>query len=115
MDEARFLTMSRNELNRLEILSRVLERRLTRVQAAEQLGLGVRQVERLCCKLRNEGPLGLVSKKRGRTSNRVLPNELRERALDLIQARYFDFGPTFAAEELREQPEVVVSVAYHGV
>jgi hypothetical protein len=55
MDEARFLTMSRKELNRLEILGRVLERRLTQVQAAEQLGLGVRQVERLCRKLRVEG------------------------------------------------------------
>ena len=36
MDEARFLTMSRKELNRLEILGRVLERRLTQAQAAEQ-------------------------------------------------------------------------------
>ena len=62
MDEARFLTMSRNELNRLEILGRVLERRLTQVQAAEQLGLSVRQVERLYRKLRDEGAPGLVSK-----------------------------------------------------
>ena len=55
MDEARTLTMSRKELNRLEILGRALERRLTQAQAAEQLGLSVRQVERLCRKLRVEG------------------------------------------------------------
>ena len=63
MGETETLTMSSKELNRLEILGRVLERRLTQAQAAEQLGLGVRQVERLCRKLRVEGPSGLVFKK----------------------------------------------------
>ena len=49
------LSMSPEELNRLEILARVLDRRLARAQAAEPLGLGVGQVERLCRKLRIEG------------------------------------------------------------
>jgi predicted ArsR family transcriptional regulator len=38
--------MSAKELDRLEVLSRVIERRLTRRQAAEQLGLSERQVRR---------------------------------------------------------------------
>ena len=38
MDELGTLTRSAKELNRLEILGRVLERRLTQSQAAEQLG-----------------------------------------------------------------------------
>ena len=62
----------------------------------------VRQVERLCRKLRLEGARGLVSKKRGRASNRRLPEALRERALGLIRSRYVDFGPTLAAEKLSE-------------
>jgi hypothetical protein len=110
MDKTETLTMSSQELNRLEILGRVLERRLTQAQAAEQLGLGVRQVERLCGKLRVEGPSGLVSKKRGRESNRKFPSGLRERSLKLVQSRYHDFGPTLAAEKLRELHDVVVSV-----
>ena len=69
MDKMEILTMSSKELNRLEILGRVLERRLTQVQAAEQLGLSLRQIERLCGKLRVEGPPGLISKKRGRESD----------------------------------------------
>jgi hypothetical protein len=51
VNEAGTLTMSGKELNRLEVLGRVVERRLTQAQAAEQLGLGVRQVERLCLQL----------------------------------------------------------------
>ena len=38
MDDRGTLTMSGKELNRLEVLGRVLERRLTQTQAAEQLG-----------------------------------------------------------------------------
>ncbi len=110
MDELGTLTMSAKELNRLEILGRVLERRLTQAQAAEQLGLGVRQVERLCRKLRLDGRQGLISKKRGRPSNRKLPVVVRERALALVQSRYADFGPTLASEKLDEQHGVVVSV-----
>jgi len=110
MGEARFWTMSRKELNRLEIFGRVLARRLTQAQAAEQLGLSVRQVARLCRKLQVEGPPGLVSKKRGLPSNRVLPCELRERSLGLIRSRYHDFGPTLAAEKLHEQHDIKVSV-----
>ncbi len=110
MDTPGYLTMSAKELNRLEVLRRVLERRRTQAQAAEQLGLGVRQIERLCRKLRSEGPRGLVSRKRGQPSNRKLPDALRRCALDLIQSRYGDFGPTLAAEKLEAVHDVVVSV-----
>jgi len=110
MDDTGCLTMSAKELNRLEILGRVLERRLTQAQVADQLGLGIRQVERLCRKLRVEGPRGLVSQKRGHASNRKLPRKLRERAVVLVQSRYSDFGPTLAAEKLRELHDVFVSV-----
>ena len=41
------LTMSRREMDRAELMLRVRERRLTQVEAAVQLGLSVRQVERL--------------------------------------------------------------------
>ncbi len=110
MDDRGTLTMSRTELNRLQVLNRVLERRLTQSKAAEQLGLSLRQVERLCRKLRLEGPDGLVSKKRGRPSNRRLPDGLREHALSLVLAHYVDFGPTLAAEKLRERHGLDVSV-----
>ena len=73
MDGARTLTMSAKELDRLEVLGRVVERRLTQWQAAEQLGLSLRQVERLCQALRRDGAAGLVSRKRGCASNRKLP------------------------------------------
>jgi len=109
MDDARTWTMSARELDRLEVLGRVIERRLRQRQAAERLGLSLRQVERLCRALRRDGAAGLVSGKRGRPSNRKLPDGGREHALDLVRARYADFGPTLACEKLVEQHDLTVS------
>ena len=96
--------------NRLEIIGRVVERRLTQHQAAEQLGLSLRQIQRLCRGYRESGPAGLVSRKRGRPSNRRLPEALRGHALELVRSRYADFGPTLAYEKLSEQHDVGISV-----
>jgi len=103
------LTMSHTELERLEVIQRVRERRLTQEEAAGMLGLGLRQVQRLCAAYRDRGAAGLVSAKRGRESNRRLPDELRRRAMDLVRARYADFGPTLAAEKLAELHALSVS------
>ena len=102
MREARDLTMSTREFDRLQIISRVTERRLTQREAAEQLGLGVRQLQRLCHSYRESGPAGLVSQKRGRPSNRRLSDVLRKRALELVENRCADSGPTVASEKLAE-------------
>ena len=109
MEQARTLTMSVKELNRLELLGRVIEKRMTHRQAAAQLGLSLRQVERLGRALREHGASGLVSGKRGRPSNRKLPDGVREHALQLVRNRYSDFGPTLACEKLAERDGVHVS------
>jgi hypothetical protein len=103
------VTMSVRELDRLEVLGRVAERRLTQRRAAEQLGLSVRQVRRLCRALGQQGAAGLVSRKRGWPSNRRLPAAVRDEALALVRERYADFGPTLAGEKLGAQHGVAVS------
>ncbi len=110
MGDAGTLTMSANERNRLEVLGRALEGRLTQHDAAQRLDLSLRQVERLCRALRDRGAAGLVSRKRGRPSNHKLPAAVRVRAVDLVRTHYADFGPTFACEKLREQHDLRVSV-----
>lgn len=73
------------------------------------LGLGVRQVQRLCAAYRDRGAARLVSGKRGRQTNRRLSEELRRHAMELVRARYADFGPTLAAEKMAELHELTVS------
>ena len=94
--------MSDGELTRLEVLRDLDQRRLTTEGAARLLRLERRQVFRLLKAYRTVGPAGLISKRRGRCSNRRKPEALRNAALAIIRECYWDFGPTLAAEKLRE-------------
>jgi hypothetical protein len=94
--------MSDGELTRLEVLRDLDHGRLTTETAAQLLRLGRRQVFRLLRAYRTEGPTGLISKRRGRRSNRRKPDAFRRAVLALIREWYWDFGPTLAAEKLRE-------------
>ena len=77
---------------------------------AAQLGLSVRQVERLYALYKAAGASGLVSKRRGAVSNRRLPTQLRATAMALVRATYADFGPTLAHEKLGEQHGLQLSI-----
>lgn len=104
------VTMSSKELDRMLVLDRVLARRLTQRAAAEMLSMSERQVRRLVRAYEASGSAALVSKRRGRPSNRKLPEDLRAAVIELVRARYADFGPTLAAEKLAEMHGVRVSV-----
>jgi pimeloyl-ACP methyl ester carboxylesterase len=62
--------ISDRELTRLEVLRDLDQRRLTTEAAAQLLDLERRQVFRLLKAYRSDGPTGLISKQRGRPSNR---------------------------------------------
>ncbi|MGF6546677.1 transposase [Paraburkholderia youngii] len=96
------ITMTMHEIDRLKVIQAVRESRLKPGQAAERLGLSVRQVERLVLRYDAAGVAGLVSGKRGRAGNHQLPAGKAQRALALVRERYADFGPTPAREKLRE-------------
>jgi hypothetical protein len=102
------LTMSAKELDRLSILRAVEAGFITKVKAGEQLGLSTRQIGRLLTKLKTEGPSGLISKKRGKPSNRAHPAELKNRVLALIDEHYHDYQPTLISEKLLEHQSITV-------
>jgi hypothetical protein len=94
--------MSDRELRRLEVLQDLDRGRLTTAAAGQLLGLERRQVFRLLKAYRIDGPTGLISKRRGCRGNRRKPEGLRRAVLTIIRQWYWDFGPTLAAEKLRE-------------
>ncbi len=104
------LTLSYEELDRVSVIERVIEKRLTQREAAGMLGVTSRQVRRLRRAYERAGAVGLVSKHRGRPSNRRLPVELRREALATVRSRYEGFGPTLAHEKLTELHGLPLSV-----
>ena len=90
------------EVDRVAVVSQVAERRLSQREAADRLGLGVRQVKRLVARYREQGAEGLASGHRGKRSNNAIDASVRRAVMELVRERYRDFGPTFACEKLVE-------------
>ena len=103
------VSMSEKEFSRLSVLMDTQAGRLRIDDAARLLKLKRRQIFRLLKGLRTNGAASLASKRRGRTSNNKLPDAVRELTMALVKERYADFGPTLAAEKLRENHACLVS------
>lgn len=100
MQKEGLLLMRQREVDRLKVINEVLEGRLKQGQAGRQLGISARQVRNLCYRVRKEGNRGVIHGLRGRASNHRLNEGILKRALELVESRYADFGPTLANEKL---------------
>jgi len=101
--------MSGKEISRLNIMQKINDKRLKQREAAEILGVSVRQVKRLLKAFKEKGAKGLVSKHREKESNNRLKEELVKQVLDLIKSKYTGFGPTLAHEKLVEIDKLSIS------
>jgi transposase len=101
--------MSTKELSRLEVMQKLVEKRISQKEAARVLGTSTRQVKRLLRGYREHGAKGLVSKRRGRASNNRLAEGTRRKVLDLLKSKYGGFGPTLAHEKLVELEGMKIS------
>ena len=104
------VTMSKEELSRLEVIRKLEEKRMRQETAAGILGIGLRQVKRLLRTYRRDGAAGLVSKQRGKPSHHQLDSVTERAALNLLKGRYADFGPTLAHEKLVEREGLKISL-----
>lgn len=103
------ITMSERDLQRIEVLSKVMAGRMTMVSAAHVLDLSERQVRRLLDRMRTDGAASIRHKAIGRPSNNRIADSVRDYAVALVRERYADFGPTLATEKLFERDGLHVS------
>ena len=88
------IAMSERDLQRIEILSKVIAGRMTLVSAAHVLDLSERQVRRLLERISTGGAASIRHKAIGRPSNNRISDGVRDYAVTLVRERYADFGPT---------------------
>ncbi|MGK6317838.1 ISNCY family transposase [Neorhizobium sp. DT-125] len=103
------IAMSERDLQRIEILSKVIAGRMTLVSAAHVLDLSERQVRRLLERIRTGGAASIRHKAIGQPSNNRISDGVRDYAVTLVRERYADFGPTLATEKLAERDGLRVS------
>jgi hypothetical protein len=100
---------SQEELKRLHVIGKVIERAIKQVRAAEILSLSCRQIRRLAKRVKGEGDRGIVHKSRGKPSKRAISGKTKDRVIGLYREKYGGFGPTLAAEKLLEGQRIQVS------
>jgi hypothetical protein len=83
----------------------------TLVAASVEIGVSYRPAERIYKRYLEGGDDALVHGNKGRVSNHKTDPGTVERALELYKGTYSDFGPTLAAEKMRERDMLEIGVS----
>lgn len=103
------ITMTEKELERYDIIKKLIAEEIKTKEASKLLDISIRQVKRLKAKVRGKGAEGLIHQNRGKGSNRKTDPKIIAEAEKYLKEKYSDFGPTFAAEKLKENHGIGLS------
>jgi transposase len=98
-----------DEIKRVYVLQQVEEKKLSGREAAQRLGLSLRQVRRLLAKYRRAGASGLAHGNRGRAPNNRVDEAVRKKIQELSEQEYKDYNDSHFTEELAEEQGLVLS------
>lgn len=102
--------MTQADRDRLVALKKVKKKLITQREAAAELRLSVRQVQRLMKRLRQDGDRVVVHGLRGKASNRKIAEKTEREAVEILSSPvYGGFGPTLAAEYLENEHGIEAS------
>ena len=103
------VTLNEGEQKRAVVIPRVIEGSITAAQAAEALGLSVRQVRRVIAAYREGGVGRLAHGNRGRAPSTSIRVDVRERVLELAGGKYKGFNHSHLTEKLGECEQIKLS------
>lgn len=109
MAQKELITMTPKELSRYETIEKLIREEINGTEAAKQLSLSVRQIRRLKVKVKKHGIKGLAHGNRGEPSNNRMAKEKIDKIKLIVEKKYRDFKPTFAAEKLDERHGIKIS------
>lgn len=102
--------MTQAERDRLVTLKKAQKRLITQQEAAEEIGITVRQVKRILKELKKRGDKAVIHGLQGRESARRIPAEQEQKAVKILtDPMYRDFGPTLASEYLHNKHGLTIS------
>ena len=102
--------MTQADRDRLVALKKAKKKLITQGEAAKELEVSVRQVQRLLCGLKQRGDKAVVHGLRGKPSHRKIEESIEREAVQILSAPLYEgFGPTLAAEYLREKHGIEAS------
>src|SRR6202521_2805174 len=104
------LLMTQADRDRLVTLRKAKKDLITQREAAEELELSIRQVQRLLDRLQDRGDKAVIHGLRGVPSNRRIEEKIQQQAVKILSAPVYEgFGPTLAAEYLGKKHGIEAS------
>lgn len=103
------MALNQKERDWLQWLHQAKRKQITQREAAQRMQVSERWVRRLLQRMKREKDRVVVHGLRGRPSNRRIPAEMQKKTVAIVRAEYGDFGPTLAAEYLKEKHQIQVS------
>lgn len=100
------ITMSAKEIDKFQIIKKLIGKHINGTEAASLLRLSVRQVKRLKAKVKKNGAQSLIHGNRGQESHNKINKNEKKKIIELLKKHYPDFGPTFANEKLFENHKI---------
>jgi len=102
--------MTQADRDRLVALKKAKKKLITQGEAAKELGLSVRQVQRLLDALGDRGDKAVVHGLCGKPSNRRIDVGIEQKAVKVLSMPVYEgFGPTLAAEYLSKKHGIAAS------
>jgi len=105
----RGLTLTEKEQTRLRIVTGVVGREWTVVEAARVLGTSERHVWRMLAGYKARGAASIAHGNRGRIPRNATPSELRTQIVSLVRDRYGGVNHTHLTELLEEREDISLS------
>lgn len=104
------VTMNLKEVKRLQVLQQIEAKQMTAGQAAEIMGVSLRQTRRLVARYREQGAEGVVHGNRDRPAHNRITEAVRAKIEELAEGKYRDYNDSHFTDELEDEwPELQVS------
>src|SRR2546421_2609731 len=104
------LLMTQVDRDRLVALKKTKKKLITQGEADKELGLSIRQVQRLLEAVKERGDKAVVHRLRGKPSNRKIEEAIEKKAVQVLSMPVYEgFGPTLAAEYLGKKHGIEAS------
>lgn len=97
------ISLSEKEEEKYNVIQKVVSGEYSKENAVELLGIGIRQINRLIIKYKEDGKEGFKHKNKGKESKRKISTEIREEIINLYITEYFDYNFTHFYEEIQDK------------
>ena len=103
------IVMSQEDIKRLHVVQKVIEKGIKQVEAARILELSDRQIRRIIKRVKEQGSKGVKHSSIGMRSRNATDERQKEKIIGLYRSKYERFGPTLTCEKLLVKDKIRIS------